>query len=228
MKATSGINAIEPLNKDTREIFIKDTLASGAGSSRPDLVTKLVDESPSALDWLVKESVFDDTGVPSLDLSAVSRCGGHSVGRTHRCPAQNGRPVPVGWKLVDTLKKRLASFSNVQVMTNTRVLGLSSSDNKKSVIDVTVLRKDPETDIEEKESIAADAVILASGGFGGQTGEYLPDGKHTLLSEFAPQLVHTATTNGPWANGDGVRLGLSIGAGMRDMVQNMNIVLFPK
>ncbi|GAN09887.1 hypothetical FAD-dependent oxidoreductase YEL047C [Mucor ambiguus] len=217
MKATSGINAIEPLNKDTREAFIQDTLKSGAGISREDLVTKLVDESRTALDWLIKESKVD--GVPSLDLSVVSRCGGHSHGRTHRCPAQNGRPVPVGWKLVDTLKKRFTSFdkADAQVIANARVTSLVTENN--AVVGVEIVKKDPETEKESKEVIKADAVILTSGGFGGQTGQHLPDGQSTLLSEFAPQLVHTATTNGPWAAGEGVRLGLAVGAGMRDMDQ---------
>ncbi|CEP09316.1 hypothetical protein [Parasitella parasitica] len=217
MKATSGINAVEPLNKDSREDFIQDTLKSGAGISREDLVTKLVDESRPALDWLVKESTVD--GVPSLDLSVVSRCGGHSHGRTHRCPAQNGRPVPVGWKLVDTLKKRFTSFDDAeaQVITNARVVDLITENN--AVVGVRVVKKDPETEQETNEAIKADAVILTSGGFAGQTGKHLPDGQSTLLSEFAPQLVHTATTNGPWAAGEGVRLGLAVGAGMRDMDQ---------
>jgi aspartate oxidase len=216
MKATSGINAVEPLNGDTYEAFIQDTLKSGAGASRENLVRKLVKDSQCCLKWLIRQSEFEK-GSPTLDLSVVSRCGGHSVGRTHRCPAQNGRPVPVGWKLVDTLKKRLDLLDRVQVMTNTRVLNLARSKGK-SAIEVQVLRTDPELGSEHSEVIKADAVILASGGFGGQTGEYLPDGKQTLISEFAPQLLHTATTNGPWANGDGVRLGLSMGAGLRDMV----------
>lgn len=221
MKATSGINAIEPLNKDTRDLFIQDTLKSGAGISRKDLVTKLVDDSRPALDWLIKESQVD--GQPTLDLSVVSRCGGHSVGRTHRCPAQNGRPVPVGWKLVDTLKKRFTGFeSNAQVITNARVLTLVTEEREKNQVvrGVVISKKDPETEKETEETIYADAVVLTSGGFAGQTGQYLPDGHRTFLSEFAPQLVDTATTNGPWANGDGVRLGLAAGAGMRDMVLN--------
>lgn len=222
MKATSGINAIEPLNKDTRETFIQDTLKSGAGICREDLVTKLVDESRPALDWLIKESEFEE-GQPTLDLSVVSRCGGHTVGRTHRCPAQNGRPVPVGWKLVDTLKKRFTGFTeDAQVITNARVLSLVMSEDRAAVKGVVVVKKDPETEKETEETIHADAVVLTSGGFGGQTGQYLPDGHRTFLSEFAPQLIDTATTNGPWANGDGVRLGLAVGAGMRDMVRLNN------
>ncbi|KAG1456315.1 hypothetical protein G6F46_007722 [Rhizopus delemar] len=206
MKASSGINAIENTTGDSREAFIQDTLKSGDGLSNEELVTKLVDESQSSLDWLIHQSEFD-AGKPTLDLSLVSRCGGHSFGRTHRCPPENGRPVPVGWKLIDTLKKRLTSLPHTQVMTQTRVLGLLSDDSQR----VCGVR------LESDEEITADAVILTSGGFGGQTGTYLTDGKATLLSEFAPQLVHTATTNGPWANGDGIRLGLSVKAGIRDM-----------
>lgn len=220
MKATSGINAIEPLNNDSRDSFIQDTLKSGAGICREDLVVKLVDESRPALDWLVEQSVLE-TGNPTLDLTVVSRCGGHSHGRTHRCPAQNGRPIPVGWKLVDTLKKKLTSLSNVEIITNARVMNLLTeldSNNRNKIIGVEIAKKNTETEEETKENIKAAAVILTSGGFGGQTGKHLPDGKSSLLNDFAPQLIETATTNGPWANGDGVRLGLAVGAGIRDMV----------
>lgn len=220
MKATSGINAVEPITGDTREAFIQDTLKSG-GICRQDLVEKLVDESRPALDWLIKTSQ-DQDGKPTLDLSVVSRCGGHTFGRTHRCPpAENGLPVPVGWKLIDTLKKKFMSFSDVQVITNTRVLSLLTEtdvNGATKVVGVQVLKTDPETEQETKQEIHAAAVVLTSGGFGGQTGQQLPDGNSTLLSEFTPQLLHTATTNGPWANGDGVRLGLGVGAAMRDMV----------
>lgn len=229
MKATSGINAIEPLNDDSRDSFIQDTLKSGAGICREDLVIKLVDESRPALDWLVKQSEFE-TGNPTLDLSAVSRCGGHSHGRTHRCPAQNGRPIPVGWKLVDTLRKKLTSLSNVEIITNSRVLNLLTElgpNNQNKVVGVEILKKNTETEEETRENINAAAVILTSGGFGGQTAKHLPDGKSSLLNEFAPQLIDTATTNGPWANGDGVRLGLAVGAGMRDMVINIFTNTYP-
>lgn len=209
MKATSGINAIEPLTGDSRDAFVQDTLKSGGGLSDESLVAKLVDESRPALDWLIKQSEFE-TDMPSLDLSVVSRCGGHSFGRTHRCPPQNGRPVPVGWKLIDTLKKRFMSLPDTEVLTNTRVTRLLTEQDK--ITGVEILNE------EEKREISANAVVLATGGYGGQTGTRLSDGHATLLSEFAPQLVHTATTNGPWANGDGIRLALAVKAGLRDMV----------
>ncbi|CAN0581851.1 unnamed protein product, partial [Ectocarpus sp. 12 AP-2014] len=41
----------------------------------------------------------------------------------------------------------------------------------------------------------------------------------SLLSEFAPERLHLATTSGPQATGDGVRLGQAAGAGLVDMDQ---------
>lgn len=221
MKATSGINAIEPLNKDTRELFIQDTLQSGGGRSREDLVFKLVDESQDAIRWLIKES--EEEGQPTLDLSLTSRCGGHSISRTHRCPPQEGRPV--GWKLIDTLKKRFLSFDHgAQVMTQTRVLNLLT-DQQKNIKGIMLTRTNPETGKQTMEILQADAVVLTSGGFAGQTGHYLSDGQHTLLSEYAPQLIDHATTNGPWASGDGVRLATTIGAMTTDMVNFVFILV---
>ncbi|KAL0075481.1 FAD binding domain-containing protein [Phycomyces blakesleeanus] len=204
IKASSGINTVEPLNNDTVELFEEDSIISGGGLSDPTLVHKLVTESQDAVKWLIEQSK------DSLDLSLVSRCGGHRVGRTHRCkPGENGRPVPVGWAIIETLKKRL---DGVEVKTGTRVLEILKNASGR-VTGVRVI-----TDGEEEE-IDAEAVILASGGFGGQTGELQGDGKESLLHHYAPQLVNLATTNGPWANGDGVRLGLAAGAKLKDMDQ---------
>merc|ERR1719337_130196 len=79
-KATSGINGAltksqRKLNiADSPEIFEEDTKRGGA--NRPDLVKVLCHESAPGVDWIV-----DKFGV---DLSLVSRLGGHSQPRTHR------------------------------------------------------------------------------------------------------------------------------------------------
>lgn len=188
-KATSGINAMTEPN-DSMEAFEQDTLQSGGGLSDPTLVHKLVHESPGALEWLKSQ---DDT----LNLNVVSRCGGHSHPRTHRCPARpDGAPVPVGWRLIQALKR---SFHNIEQQTSTIVTNL--------VIDDKIIRLTVSGDHE----ISASSVVLTSGGFGGQT--------TGLLKEYVPQLVNMATTNGPWANGDGVRLAMSVGAAICDMEQ---------
>ncbi|KAI9016307.1 FAD binding domain-containing protein [Phycomyces nitens] len=203
IKASSGINAVEPLNDDTVELFEEDTMLSGGGLSDQELVHKLVTESQDAVEWLINQSNH------TLDLSLVSRCGGHRVGRTHRCKPGEKGPVPVGWAIIETLKKQL---KGIEIKTGTRVLELLQ-DSTGKVTGVRVV-----TDGEEQK-IDAEAVILASGGFGGQTGEVQGDGKESLLHHYAPQLVNLATTNGPWANGDGVRLGLAAGAMLKDMDQ---------
>ncbi|KAI8138965.1 FAD binding domain-containing protein [Fennellomyces sp. T-0311] len=201
-KATSGINGMTEKG-DSLDAFEKDTLESGGGLSNPDLVHKLVYESEEALAWL---KVQDET----LELGVVSQCGGHSHPRTHRCPPKpNGGPVPVGWRLIQAMQQRIAQLPNVEIWTNTRVAKIHPEENR-----VELIKDGQETEVK------VSAIVLASGGFGGQTHELQqPEGIPTLLSEYAPQLLNIATTNGPWANGDGVRLGLAAGAATKDMDQ---------
>merc|ERR1712203_231502 len=79
-KATSGINGALTRSQrnlkigDSPEIFTADTMRGGA--SRPDLVKVLCEESAPAVDWI--------TDAFGVDLSLVSRLGGHSMPRTHR------------------------------------------------------------------------------------------------------------------------------------------------
>ncbi|KAI9266521.1 FAD binding domain-containing protein [Phascolomyces articulosus] len=200
-KATSGINAMTEAG-DSLDAFEKDTLESGGGLSNTDLVHKLVYESEEALAWLKLQD-------PTLDLSLVSQCGGHSHPRTHRCPPQDGRPVPVGFRTITALKNRIKQLENVKIWTNTRVTHIHPEGKR-----IHVVKEGEPLDL------AISAIILTSGGFAGQTQELQqPEGTKTLLSEYAPQLVNTATTNGPWANGDGVRLGVAIGAETKDLDQ---------
>ena len=186
---------------DSLDAFEKDTLESGGGLSNTDLVHKLVYESEESLAWLKLQD-------PTMDLSLVSQCGGHTHARTHRCPPIDGRPVPVGFRTITALKNRIAQLNNVKIWTNTRVTHIKPEEKRVQVV-------------KEGESLdlSVSAIVLTSGGFAGQTQELQqPEGLKTLLSEYAPQLVNTATTNGPWANGDGVRLGVEAGAATKDMV----------
>jgi len=62
--------------KDSVEAFYDDTAKSARDMLRPDLVKVLTGQSASAVEWL--QNKFQ------LDLSLVSRLGGHSFPRTHR------------------------------------------------------------------------------------------------------------------------------------------------
>lgn len=60
---------------------------------------------------------------------------------------------------------------------------------------------------EEREE-AADAVVLATGGFGAN---------QQLLQQWCPSACGLPTTNGEWATGDGLDLGREAGAAFRDL-----------
>ena len=55
-------------------------------------------------------------------------------------------------------------------------------------------------------------VVLATGGFG-----YDFDGKKSLITSLRPDLSDFATTNGPWATGDGQKMAMELGAKTIDM-----------
>ncbi|CAM9840956.1 unnamed protein product, partial [Laminaria digitata] len=65
----------------------------------------------------------------------------------------------------------------------------------------------------EDIDLPAAAVVLTTGGYAYDRSE------GSLLSEFAPERLHLATTSGPQATGDGVRLGQAAGATLVDMDQ---------
>merc|ERR1719377_436522 len=79
-KATSGINGAHTKTQrklkiaDSPEVFAEDCMRGGA--KQPELVEVLTGESAPSVDWLVDKF--------KLDLSLVSRLGGHSNPRTHR------------------------------------------------------------------------------------------------------------------------------------------------
>lgn len=65
---------------DTAAKFFADTKESARELARDDLIKVLTHKSGDAVNWLVERF--------NLDLSKVSRLGGHSQERTHRGGAQ--------------------------------------------------------------------------------------------------------------------------------------------
>ena len=76
-------------------------ISLGDGLSNPQLVRTLAENSGSAIEFL---RTFN------LQLTDVVQLGGHSARRTHRFPpTADGKPVPVGFTILNTLKKFLTS-----------------------------------------------------------------------------------------------------------------------
>ena len=107
------------------EIFEADCMRGGA--SRPDLVKVLVGESAPSVDW-----ILDKFGI---DLSLVSRLGGHSMPRTHR-----GKEKFLGMTITYGLMERLketaeATPERARIMLKTKVDKLiTESDEAASIV----------------------------------------------------------------------------------------------
>ncbi|KAL6079364.1 Fumarate reductase [Balamuthia mandrillaris] len=205
-KASSGINAVltpaqqETHSNDSIETFTQDTIKSGGGMSDPVLVDVLVHSSPAAIEFL--ESF-------GLELRALSKCGGHSEARTHRSKATpEGDIKNVGWEITSTLRKYLESLptERLTILTSSKVTRLLLDEHNR----VTGVAYTTSNQQDEKQAMA-DAVILATGGYGAD--------REGLLERFAPQARHLATTNGGWATGDGMKLAQQIGAELIQMDQ---------
>ncbi|XP_057302875.1 uncharacterized protein LOC130637037 isoform X1 [Hydractinia symbiolongicarpus] len=187
-KATSGINAVgtdaqnELGIEDTISAFVSDTIASGDGLANKELVKILAQNSNSAIQFL---SSF------GLGLTDVVQLGGHSSKRTHRFPpTKEGKPVPVGFTIVSTLRKYVENDlkTSVTILTRSTFKELTIKDGK-----VTGLKYQT-VDGEEKQLNGT--VIFAAGGYANDHTE------HSLLDKYTPHLSKYPTTNGPWATGD--------------------------
>ncbi|KAJ6624373.1 Flavocytochrome c [Mycena sp. CBHHK59/15] len=92
-----GSTALVP--QRSRRTSYSDTAASaGPNLARPDLITALTSNSAPAIAWL--------TGKFGVDLSLVSRLGGHSAARTHRDKSDDARIAIVkGARVVKLLEE---------------------------------------------------------------------------------------------------------------------------
>ncbi|KAJ3296254.1 hypothetical protein HDU79_007150 [Rhizoclosmatium sp. JEL0117] len=218
-KASSGMNAAPTQAQrnlsiaDSLELFQQDTLAAGKHKNDPKLVQILATQSADALAFI------ESFGVT---LDQVSQCGGHSAPRTHRETEVDGKPKAVGWDIMKALQTYIATLApststsdssyatanqvpnTIKVITDARVTELLGDRG----IRVTGLQFDHAS---KCHLMHADSVILATGGYAADT--------NALIQQYAPQYAKLATTNGPWATGDGVKLGMEFGAKVQDLGQ---------
>jgi len=209
-KATSGINGWGTQTQaklgimDEERLFERDTFRSGKGGiTNPSLVRTLSIQSATAIHWLM-----DKFGVP---LTVLSQLGGHSAKRTHRAPPdENGRPVPIGFLIMKTLRDKIDEeyADRIKVITQARVTKLlftTDSTGSKSVTGVEYSLQ------EELTQMTCDSVVIATGGFGRDRSA------NGLIAKYRPDLVGFPTTSGPYAVGDGIALAEGIGANLVDM-----------
>ncbi|CAI5481643.1 unnamed protein product [Closterium sp. Yama58-4] len=210
-KASSGMNAARSGPQlavgieDKLEDFAKDTEKSGKGLSDMALVDVIVKQSADAVAFLEGFQI---------DLSSIAQLGGHSHPRTHRSKP-DGKPMNIGFRIMSVLVKYVEGLpaDKAKVVKQARVTELLTDDTGA----VTGVKYEtPAADGsggKEETEVKARAVILATGGYSADKAE------GGLLDQHTPKLRNLATTNGPFATGDGVRLGLAAGAGLVHMDQ---------
>jgi flavocytochrome c len=233
-KASSGFNAVGSNHQhdrnvsDSPDIFISDTLTAGHGLSDRELVEILAQEAAPALAWLESKS--------ALALEVVSRCGGHSVPRTHRLK-EAGKPRAVGWELLSGLGKAAKAIEaagvdqadakvKIKILTGVRVVALHSTaadaDGKPATTSLDYIKagETPEPVYNAPDLLAnlplpadltihnlpLDALILTTGGYSRSP---------ALLAAVPPTTEHPPldklpTTNSPFTTGDGIHLARAL------------------
>ncbi|OZJ05644.1 hypothetical protein BZG36_01474 [Bifiguratus adelaidae] len=205
-KATSGINGaltrtqIERGIKDSAKIFYDDTARSARDLLRPELVEVLTGKSASAVEWL--QDKF------KLDLSIVSRLGGHSQPRTHR----GGEQFPgmtITYALMEGLEEAAEKEpSRCKIIKRAQVTDLIQDSNK-NVIGVEYELKGKGADGKKYKEYGP--VVLATGGY---AADFTED---SLLKKYRPELWDLSTTNGDHCTGDGLKMTARAGGKLIDL-----------
>ena len=196
-RAQGGIAAMtrdlpggQPL--DTPELHARDTRAAGAGLCDAEVVRGVVADSPDAITLLTRRGVsFDRVAGPDSPWVQGLE-GAHSVPRIlHAGGDATGRVIQEAL----TARVREASASGyMSVQEYTLVTGILQRGG--TVAGVTARSLDPAGRLGPEHVLAADHVVLATGGAG-----------H----------LYPFTTNPEVATGDGIALALYAGAAVRDL-----------
>ena len=179
---------------DSVELMELDTMIGGKGINNPELVKTLCGNSADSIAWL------ETIGAP---LTSVGAFGGASVKRIHRPVNDEGKTLSVGAYIVPILEKNLQD-AGVEIILNTTVDTILTDANG-AACGVTGVATDG-----SKLTVNADAVILATGGFGANL---------DMVVSYKPELAGFMTTNAAGIQGQGIKMAEALGAATVDMNQ---------
>ncbi|TPX34320.1 hypothetical protein SmJEL517_g02980 [Synchytrium microbalum] len=195
-KATSGMNGTLTSTQiklgipDSPAIFYEDSAKSARDLITPALTKVLTYNSGSAVEWVQEKF--------GVDLSLVSRLGGHSQPRTHR-GKEKFPGMTITYALMEKLEDLAVSMPNrVRIVKKAKVEKLVQ-DDKGTVIGVEF------TDETGAKKIEYGPVILSTGGYAADFTET------SLIKKYRPELMHLPTTNGEHSTGDGIKMTEAIG-----------------
>ena len=179
---------------DSVELMELDTMIGGKGINNPELVKTLCSNTADSIVWL------DSVGA---SLTSVGAFGGASVKRIHRPVNEEGKTLSVGAYIVPILEKNLQD-AGVEIILNTTVDTILTDANG-AACGVSGVANDG-----SKLTVNADAVILATGGFGANL---------DMVVSYKPELAGFMTTNAAGIQGQGIKMAEALGAATVDMDQ---------
>lgn len=179
---------------DSVELFELDTMIGGKGLNDIELVKALAENSADAIVWL--------KDAQGADLSQVGQFGGASVKRIHKPVNEEGKTLAVGSYLVPVLTQNCEANEKIDILFETTATEIIMADGAAAGVVVS--------DGENTYNVNAKAVVLASGGFGGN---------NSMVAKYQPSYDGYITTNAPGAQGDGIVMGEAVGAATVDMDQ---------
>jgi flavocytochrome c len=194
-KATSGINGsltrtqVDLSIRDSVQQFYQDTLKTAKDRANPALIKVLTYNSADAVHWLQEEF--------GLDLSVISRLGGHSQPRTHRGKDSKFPGMAITYKLLETLEELAESEPDrVKIYKSCQVVDLLTDQNdKKKILGVEYKNLQ-----DKSKSKLYGPVIMATGGYAADFT------KNSLLRKYRPDIIGLPSTNGSHATGDGQKI----------------------
>ncbi|KAG5420764.1 OSM2 [Candida metapsilosis] len=192
-KATSGINGALTRTQtklkidDSVDKFYEDTLKTAKDRANPALIKVLTYNSADAVHWL--QEVF------GLDLTVVSRLGGHSQPRTHRGHDSKFPGMAITYRLLETLEKLSEDEPDrVAILKHCQVIDLIKEGDDRVV---GVKYKNLQ---DKSKSEVYGPVIMSTGGYAADFT------KNSLLRKYRPDIIDLPSTNGVHATGDGQKI----------------------
>jgi fumarate reductase flavoprotein subunit len=175
--------------EDSPERFRDDILAKTKGRTDPEMALHIARESAATVAWL-----RDRHGVP-LSLVDGFLYPGHSARRMY------GTPNRAGSELMAALEAA-AQRADVTLFTDAAVTELIAGADGR-IAGLEIVRADGSTD-----RIGCDTLVLACCGFGGDAG---------MVRRWIPDMADAVYHGHPGNQGDAVRWGEALGAGIADM-----------
>ncbi len=178
---------------DSVELMQLDTMIGGKGINDPALVKLLAENSSEGVEWLRKYNI---------DLVNTGAFGGASVNRIH-WPKVDGKKTSVGAYMIPLLEDACEANENITILFETTAEEIIMVDG--AAKGIRAIGKTGNT-----VTVNADAVILASGGFGANL---------EMVASYQPSLKGFMTTNAAGLQGQGLEMASAVGAALVDMDQ---------